>query len=86
MSITCLINLALGLAFLWHAWLVFADTKAGDGIVDRVRKTGQGWFGEDWHVHEYVVGGVLALAGAFFCMMAFSIFASKHDWWVLKWL
>lgn len=86
MSITCLINLVIGLALLWHAWLVFADTKSGDQLVEWIRKTGQSWFGEYWHVHEYIVGGLLTLGGLFFCMMAFSIFASKHDWWVLKWL
>lgn len=86
MSITCIINLVLGLAFLYHAWAIIADTKTGDGVVGWVRKTGQGIFGEDWHVHEYIVAGILMIVGAFFCMMAFSIFAAKHDWWVLKWL
>lgn len=86
MSLPTLINLAAGLALLWFAWDVFSDSKRGSAIVGGVRRYGQGIFGEDWHVHEYIVGGVLLVAGIFFCAIAFSIFASHHDWWVLKWL
>lgn len=86
MSIPFVVNLVIGLIFAYQAWCVFMDTSTGDRIVDRVRKTGQGFFGEDWHVHEYIVGGLLLLLALFFSAMAFSIFASKHDFWVLKWL
>jgi hypothetical protein len=58
----------------------------GENVVDWVRKQGQKVFGEDWHVHEYIVGALLTLAGAFFTFMAFAMYAGAHDWWVLKWL
>ena len=86
MSIPCLVNLVLGLVLAYYAWSIFMDTKTGDALVDRVRKLGQGVFGEDWHVHQYIVAGLLTLGALFFLAMAFSIFAAKHDFWVLKWL
>ena len=76
----------MGLILLFHAWSILVEGSAGERLVAWVRKTGQSTFGEYWNIHQYIVAAVLALAGLFFCAMAFSIFASQHDWWVLKWL
>lgn len=80
------INLAIGLALGIHGIFVFMEHPRGEALVAWVRRTGQGVFGEDWHIHEYIVGAVFTVAGAFFVLMAFAMYAGAHDWWVLKWL
>ena len=84
-SFPLLINFLIGFVLLYYAGSVFTGGRHGEALVDRLRKQGQSAFGEYWNVHEYIVGVVLLLAGIFFLAMAFSIFASHHDWWVLKW-
>lgn len=81
-----IVNCLIGLVLMLHGALVFMEHKRGENLVEWVRKQGQGVFGEDWHVHEYVVGIVLCFLGFFFVFVAFSMYAGWHDWWVLKWL
>jgi hypothetical protein len=86
MGVPFFVNLAIGLVLGFHGVLIFMEHKRGENLVDWVRKKGQGIFGEDWHVHEYIVGGALLLVGGFFTFMAFAMYAGAHHWWVLKWL
>ena len=85
-SLPLLTNFAIGLALLYTAFSVFTEGRHGEALVAWLRKKGQAVFGEYWSIHEYIVGALLLIAGIFFVAIAFSIFASHHDWWVLKWL
>ena len=78
-------NVLLGTVLLALGGLCIADHRWVHWITRGLLRFGQQVYGEDFNVHPAVPGGVLILLGAFALVVAFTIFAKWHDWWVVHW-
>jgi hypothetical protein len=83
-TVALVTNLAIGMALVALAGMVASDQPRGRSVVRWVLERGQRSFGEDWNVHPYLVAVALMLLGLFFLLVGFSIFARRHDFWVIR--
>jgi hypothetical protein len=83
MTISLVVNLVLGALLVTLGALCVADHRWVHWITRGLLKLAQRAYGEDFNVHPAVPGGVLIVLGTFALVVAFTIFAKWHDWWVV---
>lgn len=86
MGIGFWVNFVVGVGLLVEGLLLIFRVDAVEPHADAIRNWLRKSQGDDFELHQAIIGGVFVLLSVFFVAVAFMVFAKTHHFWVLQWL